>query len=135
MEKSATVTQILLALGFLEIDSHFGQLDGGRLFANDGGAEFRNQGIHVQGSSIDRGFAGKLLVDGLPLKHKPLGLKDEQPADTRENRGALRDLVAQPSNLLFEDALLEDELSDLPLCFSFGLGHWPRLSKVSTDER
>src|ERR1700729_3960454 len=107
MEKRAAVTQILLALGFLEIDSHFGQLDGGCLLANDGSAEFRNQGIHVHRFSIDRGFAGKLLVDGLPLKHKPLGLKDEQAADPSENRGALRDLVAQLSNLFFEDALLE----------------------------
>ncbi|HXP70919.1 MAG TPA: hypothetical protein VOA88_16675, partial [Candidatus Dormibacteraeota bacterium] len=58
MKNGAAVAQILLALRFLEIDSHFGKLDRRRLFANDSRAEFRKQGIHVHGFSIDSGLAG-----------------------------------------------------------------------------
>ena len=69
MENSATVAKIFLALGFLQIDSQVGKLDSRLLLANDGGAEFRNQGIHVHRFAIERGLAGKLLVDCLPHKH------------------------------------------------------------------
>src|ERR1700723_2418974 len=124
MEKGATVTQILLTLGSLEIDSYFGELDRGSFFANDRCSEFRNHRIQVHRFSVDRGFAGKLLVDcGLSFKHETLGLKEEQPADPGEYRGAPRELIAQRGDLFFEDALLEHELSDLQLRFSFVVGH------------
>jgi hypothetical protein len=65
MEKSATSAQVSLAFSLLGIRSYFGELITHLFFADAGGAEFRDERVHVHGFAVDCGLADKLLVDGL----------------------------------------------------------------------